>query len=649
MNTQAAENSAPLTLADWQRAYRDGADPRALLAHFLAPQPSDPQTQDPAWILRCDASFVQAQIARLSMLDRSSHPLWGVPFAVKDNIDVAGLPTTAACPAFAFTPQRHATVVQRLLDAGAIVVGKTNLDQFATGLVGTRSPYGAVPNTFDAAHVSGGSSSGSASVVARGLVPFALGTDTAGSGRVPAGFNHIVGLKPTPGSVPMQGVLPACRTLDVVSVFALTVADAAQVMALMEGPDGGPVFQHHAPRRAWLGRLGRPLRVGVPAMAELDAGLGFDVAWQEANARASALASGTASSGDAPTPWPHVDLVPIDMQPFFKVARLLYEGPWVAERHTVLQGLLAEQPQAIDPVVRGVVSQASRHDASAAFRARYTLETLRQQLAPLWDDIDVLMVPTAPTCPTLEAVATEPVLRNSELGRYTNFVNLLGLAALALPCGMASSGLPFGVTFIAPGGSDAALVDMGRHWERQGVAHGQRLGATGRLAHSDAGRTDMAPIPLPASAPTLLLAVVGAHLQGMPLHGQLVERGCRLRARTHTAPRYKLFALPGSVPPKPGLARVAQDNGDSMGGMATAGQAIEVEVYEMPLDAVGSFLALIPPPLGLGSVELADGRWVKGFICEPSGLEGATDISHLGGWRAHIRAQQAGQVSSQSS
>jgi allophanate hydrolase len=612
--------SGPLTLSDWRRAYAsEGADPRQLLAAFLSPDTPEPAPEaDPAWILRADVAFVSSQIERLATLDRSTHPLWGVPFAVKDNIDVAGLPTTAACPAFAHTPTRHASTVQKLVDAGAIVVGKTNLDQFATGLVGTRSPYGAVPNTFDAAYVSGGSSSGSASVVARGLVPFALGTDTAGSGRVPAGFNNIVGLKPSPGSVPMQGVVPACRTLDVVSVFALTVADAAEVMALMEGTDGGPAFQHHPPRAAWLGRLGRPLRVGVPSTPEVDAALGFDAAWTQALGQLDAcVPDGLA-----------VERVPIDMQPLFDVASLLYDGPWVAERHSVLQPLLEAQPEAIDPVVRAVVEQAARHDATATFRAHYALATLRLQADRLWDNIDVLMVPTAPTCPTLAAVAAELVLRNSELGRYTNFVNLLGLAALALPSGIGTRGLPFGVTFVAPGGSDAALAALGLRWQAARSAEGLPLGATG-AAWAQAVGTASAPATLPASAPTLPLAVVGAHLQGMPLHGQLVERGCRLIARTTTAPAYRLFALPGTVPPKPGLARATPDG-------SPAGVAIEVEVYEMPLDAVGSFLALIPSPLGLGTVELADGRWVKGFICEPVGLAGATDISHHGGWRAYM-------------
>ena len=647
-----------LTLADWRAAYAAGALPASLLAPLLARHSAD----DPAWIHRCDASFIQAQLDRLATLDAATAPLYGVPFAVKDNIDVAGLPTTAACPAFAFTPERSATVVQRLMAAGAVLVGKTNLDQFATGLVGTRSPYGEVPNTFDAAYVSGGSSSGSASVVARGLAVFALGTDTAGSGRVPAGFNNLVGLKPTPGRVPMAGVLPACRTLDVVSVFALTVADAAQVYALIEGPavadvaDAAdpasaanaaeapePSFQQSALQPAWLGRSGRPLRVGVPALPELDAALGFDVAYRQALDQLR-------SWGLTP--------VPVDMAPLFEVAQLLYDGPWVAERYAVVQTLIEDQPEALDPTVRRVIAKAMGFDAVAAFRARYALEDLRLQIAPLWQQIDVLMVPTAPTCPTRAAVAAEPVQRNAELGRYTNFVNLLGQAALAVPSGFAASGLPFGVTFIAPGGSDAALVALGQRWE---AARALPLGCRLR----DASQADPAPNPAlsasattaattavitaastaastaqnptlptwPAAAPSLALAVVGAHLAGLPLHAQLVERGCRLRARTLSAPHYRLYALPGTVPPKPGLARVRAGE---------TGFAIALEVYDMPLAALGSFLALIPSPLGLGSVQLADGSWVKGFICEGAALDpagGARDISAFGGWRAYLAAQ----------
>ena len=597
-------SAAPLTLADWHAAYAAGASPHDLLAPLLARHTAH---DDPAWIVHCDAGFVSTQLARLAQPGATRLPLYGVPFAVKDNIDVAGLPTTAACPAFAYTPEHSATVVQRLMAAGAVLVGKTNLDQFATGLVGTRSPYGEVPNTFDPAYVSGGSSSGSASVVARGLVAFALGTDTAGSGRVPAGFNNLVGLKPTPGSVPMAGVVPACRTLDVVSVFALTVADAAQVMAIIEGADDEPRFAHIPLQPAWLGRTGAPLRVGVPSAAGVDGTLGYDQAFDGALAQLKAWG---------------LQPVPVDMAPLFAVARLLYDGPWVAERYAAVQTLMAQQPEAVDPTVRQVISAARNHDAVAAFNARYALETLRHQIAPLWQTIDVLMVPTAPTCPTRAAVAAEPILRNSELGRFTNFVNLLGQAALAVPSGFCSSGLPFGVTFIAPGGNDAALVALGAQWE---AARALPLGCNLRPANS----ADTALHTLPASAPTLALAVVGAHLQGMPLHGQLVERGCRLLARTTTSAHYRLFALPDTTPPKPGLARTGPAD-------TVPGVAIAVEVYEMPQAALGSFLALIAPPLGLGSVQLADGNWVKGFVCEGAGLQGATDISHFGGWRAWL-------------
>jgi allophanate hydrolase len=593
----------PLTLADWRRAYtEEGATPRDLIGRRVAEFAPD----DTAWLLRCEPAFIESQIARLEGIAPEELPLWGVPFAVKDNIDVDGLVTTAACPAFAHKAMRSATVVRRLMAAGAIIVGKTNLDQFATGLVGTRSPYGEVPNTFDSAYVSGGSSSGSASVVARGLVPFALGTDTAGSGRVPAGFNNIVGLKPTPGAVPMHGVLPACRTLDVVSVFALTAADAGLVMSLMEGASGEPSFQKHPPRRAWLGSPNKPLRVGVPRDPGCDESLGYAQAFEEAKARLASMGT-------------HIEF--IDMAPFDAVARLLYHGPWVAERYAIVAQLIERQPEQLDPTVREVIEAATAFTAADTFAAHYRLEHLRQQIAPLWQDVDFLMLPTAPTCPTRIAVFEAPILRNSEIGRYTNFVNLLGLSALAMPSSLTPWGLPFGVTFVAPPGADAALLHWGLQWEEK---HPELpLGARLR----ERMEQDLVLLQAPAATATMALAVVGAHLAGMPLHGQLTERGCRLLARTRTAANYRLHALPGTVPPKPGLARTPD---------GAAGHSIEVEVYEMPLADVGSFLALIPPPLGLGTIELADGTCVKGFICEPAALAGSPDVSAHGGWRRYI-------------
>ncbi|HWH84944.1 MAG TPA: allophanate hydrolase [Burkholderiaceae bacterium] len=604
--------ATPLTLPEWRHAYRDGASARVLLEalrqRLLADSPPE------AWITRVDAVALDAALTALETRaaahpDRAAAlramPLFGVPFAVKDNIDVAGLPTTAACPAFARSADADANAVARLVAAGAVCLGKTNLDQFATGLVGARSPYGRPSSALAAERISGGSSSGSAVVVARGDVPFALGTDTAGSGRVPAGFNSIVGLKPTPGRVGNSGVVPACRSLDCVSIFALTVADAAEVLAAIEGPDAADAYSAFRPGPA---QLPGALRIGVPSAPSFGGAVGDTIGYAAAFERAVAHARSLGHT-----------LVPIDLAPLLEIAQLLYGGPWVAERHAVVQALLARDPAAIDPTVRQVIAVANEFSATDAFRAQYRLREAQRDSAALWQQIDVLLVPTAPTHPTHADIDADPLGANARLGTYTNFVNLLGWCALALPAGHADAGLPFGVTFIAPGAADAALAHFGLAWE---ASLALPLGATGRGFVADpapAGRW-------PASAPTLAVAVVGAHLSGLPLNGQLTERGARLREATRTAPRYRLFALPGTTPPKPGLMRTSE-----------GGAAIEVEVWELPLDAVGSFLALIPAPLGLGSLELADGRWVHGFLCEAHALEGARDISAFGGWRAFLR------------
>jgi allophanate hydrolase len=608
--TLAQRPAGPLTLSDWRDAVRGGASVTELVHQRLA-QAVRPGA-DPAWILPPGDPAMRAHIeARLVALEAlaaatpdrgallQAWPLFGVPFAVKDNIDVADLPTTAACPAFAHTPGASATVVARLLAAGAVLIGKTNLDQFATGLVGTRSPYGQPTSTWSAEHVSGGSSSGSAVVVSRGTVPFALGTDTAGSGRVPAGFNHIVGLKPTPGRVSTAGVLPACRSLDCVSIFALTAADAAAVLAVIEGDDAADDYSHFSPG---LVDWPRPLRIGVPMRPRLDAEQGGPAAW----AAAEALARECGAT-----------LVPVDFEPLHAVASLLYDGPWVAERHAVVQALLSAEPQALDATVAAVIAKARGFDATDTFRAQYRLQAARRETAALWQRVDLLMVPTAPRHPTRADVAAAPVAANAELGAYTNFVNFLGWCALALPAGATATGLPFGVTFIAPADADAALSRFGQRWQ---AAAAQPLGATGEpAARPSTG------LPQPATEPELHVAVVGAHLQGLPLNGQLLDRGARLVAATTTAPAYRLYALPGTVPPKPGLQRVPQ-----------GGVAIAVEVWAMPQRLLGSFLALVPPPLGLGSIELADGRHVHGFLCEAHALVSATDISHHGGWRAYL-------------
>jgi allophanate hydrolase len=591
-------NKTGTTIADRSGALVAGADPlpelRTARAKALA------AAELGVWIHLCPQPQWEAQIALLEQRLREDtprrellqrYPLLGVPFAVKDNIDIAGEPTTAGCPAFGHLAVRSATVVQRLLDAGALWLGKTNLDQFATGLVGTRSPYGRPASVADAGRISGGSSSGSALAVARDIVAFALGTDTAGSGRVPAGFNGVVGFKPTPGRVSTAGVVPACRTLDCVSIFAHSVDDAALVLALIEGADAADAYSDFVPGPA---ALPARLRIGVPRQPQLDAAVGYDSAWQRATADGAARGH---------------RLVEVDFAPLDDVAALLYDGPWVAERLCACREVFEGQPDAMDPTVRRIVERAQHFSAADAFEAGYELRRLRAGLQQLWDDIDLLMVPTAPGHPSFAEVDADPLATNARLGVFTNFVNLLGWCALALPAGETATGLPFGVTLIAPANSDAALARAGRGWET--------------AAQAPPART-------PAVRPTLALAVVGAHLSGLPLNGELTSRGATLVEATTTAPEYRLFALPGTQPPKPGLVR-------SDGG----GAPIAVEVWAMPLAEVGSFLASIPSPLGLGTIALADGRHVHGFLCEAHALAAAVDITALGGWRAYLASRAA--------
>lgn len=560
------------------------------------------QAHDPAWISLATEAQLEAQLSALELRDPAECPLYGVPFAVKDNIDVAGWTTTAACPEFAYVAAKTAHVVTALQQAGAVLLGKTNLDQFATGLVGTRSPYGTVPNVFSAQHISGGSSSGSASVVARGLVAFALGTDTAGSGRVPAGFNNLVGCKPTPGIVSTDGVVPACQTLDCVSLLTLTAADAATVFAIMAGPGAPgptePVFSRPTqsrfalPPRPRVGVLRDPFFVNAAYRRLYDASCRHLTALQ-------------------------CEQGLFDLAPFAEVAALLYQGPWAAERYAVAGAMIERGAAGLDAVVAEVIGTGKRFSAVDAFNALYRVRDLEADTRKVWGEFDVLMVPTAPNLPTTADVAAEPVLRNSELGIYTNFVNLLGLSAIAVPFGFTEDGLPFGVTFIAPGGSDWALIEFAAQWQR---SRALPLGA--RLRALQAADILVAGSP-PGSLP---LAVVGAHLSGMPLNHQLTDIGARLRTATSTAAGYKLYALAGTMPPKPGLVR-----GDG-------GAQIAVEVYDVPIAAVGGFLSGIAAPLGLGRVELQDGSWVNGFICEPWALNEAEDITAYGGWRHYVDA-----------
>ncbi|MDR3415756.1 MAG: allophanate hydrolase [Nevskia sp.] len=600
------------TLSEWRAAYLGGQLRPAAAMEALA---AGLERDDPAWIRLFPAAELRAQAGRVEQAlaaaggDFARLPLYGIPFAVKDNIDVAGVPTTAACPEFAYLPQRAAAAVQRLTEAGAIVIGKTNLDQFATGLVGMRSPYGAVPNAFDERFVGGGSSSGSASVVARGIVPFALGTDTAGSGRVPASFNNIVGLKPTRGAVSSCGMVPACRTLDCISVFALTVEDAYAVFEQVAGFDAEDPYSRATPPLAAGRRFQRPARLGVPQTPQW-----FGDALSE---RAFKAALGTVQALG-------VELVPLDFSVLHEIAALLYNGPWVAERYVAIEGFLRDHAEAVHPVVREIIGRAASLNAAEAFKAEYRRAALKRVADQLIARVDALLVPTAPTIYTIAEVEADPIGLNSRLGTYTNFVNLLDWCALALPAGFREDGLPFGVTMIAPAWHDAALAAFGRAWQAQAP---WTLGATGRSAPPAA-----ADGPPPLQAEAVRLAVVGAHLSGMPLNRELTEREAVFVEATTTSAAYRLYALAGTVPPKPGLVKT----GD--------GAPIQVELWDMPLAAFGSFVAGVPPPLGIGTLELADGRQVKGFICEPWALRDARDITASGGWRAYLAAQREGRA-----
>jgi allophanate hydrolase len=544
-----------------------------------------------------------AQPVRSASAAAATGPLAGLRFAIKDNIDAAGLPTTAACPAFAYTPVDSAEVVQKLLDAGAQLAGKTNLDQFACGLNGTRSPFGAVPNAANPLYVSGGSSSGSAYVVATGQADFALGTDTAGSGRVPAGLNNIVGLKPSRGLISTRGVVPAAQSVDCVSIFARTVATAVCVLENAMGHDPLDAYS----RKLVMARRAFPpaFRFGVPSVLEFFGDAQAEAAFTEAIARLQSM-------GGTP--------VTVDFAPLAEVASLLYESALVAERYTAIRPFFdAHEGELVEPV-RSIIAAGRNYSAADLYEAQTRVRLLGQQADAMWAHIDLLLVPTAPTHYTITQMQQDPVALNRKLGAYTNFVNLLDYAALSVPSAIRPDGLPFGITLIAPCGSDWQLADLGQRYHH---ATGLTQGVTGDPLPG------MVPIKALQVQKTVRVAVVGAHLSGMPLNGQLTERGATLVRSAETAAHYRLYALPGTTPPKPGLLRVADNQGSR----------IALEIWDMPLAEYGSFVALIPAPLGIGTLELSDGSCVQGFVCEAQALQnGALDISHLGGWRAYLQS-----------
>jgi allophanate hydrolase len=591
------------TVSALHAAYRAGRSVDDVLAELYARIAG---ADDPGiFIALVPEKDARAAAAKLGTFDPVAKPLWGIPFAVKDNIDVAGVPTTCACPAYATTPKKNAFAVQRLIDAGAVVIGKTNLDQFATGLVGVRTPYPVPRNAIDPAYVPGGSSSGSAVAVARGLVAFALGTDTAGSGRVPAGLNNVVGLKPSLGSVSATGMVPACRTLDTISVFAGTVADADAAFRIMAAYDAADAYSRTLPVPAQPGALPPSLRAGIPDAKSLK----FAGDKLSAAAFEETLADLHGVLGTSPAA--------VDLTPMFDVASLLYTGPWVAERYQAIREVIEKTPDALHPTTRQIIGGATAIGAADTFAGIYRLADLRRAAEAIWNKVDVLVVPTYPRPRTVADLKADPIGPNSELGTYTNFVNLLDLCALAVPGRFRRDGFPSGVTLIAPRGHDGLIAALGA---RLHAAAGLKVGTS----------TTSVPAPAEGLARALPgeieIVVVGAHLSGMPLNHELASRNARFLRAAQTTGDYLLYALPGGPPQRPGLLRVTDGTG----------AAIATEVWGLTPEAFATFVAGIPAPLAIGTVRLADGSTPKGFTVEAEGIKAAADVTRFGGWRAYM-------------
>lgn len=581
--------------------YQDGGTPAGMIETLFARLEV---VNDPGiFIHQARKQDLLDEAAALGAFDPAK-PLWGIPFAVKDNIDVAGMPTTAACPDYAYRPEADATVVRLLKEAGGIVIGKTNLDQFATGLVGVRSPYPIPRNAIDATLVPGGSSSGSAVATAHGLVSFALGTDTAGSGRIPAGLNNIVGLKPSVGALSTTGVIPACRTLDCVSIFALTVEDAWAAFKVAAQPDASDPYSRNLP--AVERPLPPVLTIGIPAKA--DRQFFGDQVMEASYEAALALLAGLGHR-----------LVEVPFGNFYKVANLLYEGAWVAERYAAVQDFFDSSEASFHPVTRKIYGGAKNLSAADAFKGLYALQALKQEVAPLIASVDLFCLPTAPSHYTRDELEKEPIRENSRLGTYTNFVNLLDMCGIAVPCGTRSDGWPASVTLIAPVGEDGLTAALARDIHRESRL---TLGATGwpQPALAELAPTDTADL--------IDLVVVGAHLSGMPLNDQLRALDARFLKVAQTSADYRLYALADQTPAKPGLIRLGKDEGAS----------IEVEVWQLTPAAFGAFVAAIPTPLGIGTITLSDGTAAKGFLAETVALKGAVDITDHGGWRRYVAA-----------
>ncbi len=604
--TQNISVDKNVSIATLRAAYQDGSlTPETLFSDIREKAISCSDYN--IWIHLLSEAEQSPYLAALKDKDINDHPLWGIPFAIKDNIDLAGIPTTAACVEFAFTPETSATVVQNLLAAGAVPVGKTNLDQFATGINGTRSPWGACKNSFNPEYISGGSSSGSSVAVALGLASFSLGTDTAGSGRIPACFNNLVGVKPSIGLLSATGMLPACRSLDCITIFALNTDDANAVLTAAEGFDASDAYSRHNPfqnRSRHYGERAEPLKVGVIPPSQLEF-FGDEAYAQAYQSTLNSLA------GEG------FEFVEVDYAPFDEAAKLLYEGPWVTERYIATQPFIDDTPELMFPVVREIIEPGGKAMASELFKAQYRLKALKTRCDDQLAQVDCLLTPTAGRTFTIQEMLAEPILHNSQLGYYTNFMNLLDYAAVAVPTQIASNKMPFGVSVVGDKFTDRQLLSIARRIQKQ---FSLPLGASSFAS-------SFADVAITQPLMTIDVLVCGAHLEGLALNWQLTERGAVLKEKTTTAPIYRMYALAGGPPYRPGLV---MDEAH--------GAALEVEVWSVPADQFGSFVAGIPAPLGIGKVKTSSGTMVTGFICEPYGVEDAEDITRFGGWRAYMAA-----------
>jgi len=558
------------------------------------------------WIHLLSTAELEPYLQHLDKADINDLPLYGIPFAIKDNINLAGIATTAACAAYSYVPENSAFVVEQLIAAGAIPIGKTNMDQFATGLVGTRSPepWGVCKNAFNKDYISGGSSSGSAVAVALGLASFSLGTDTAGSGRVPAAFNNIVGLKPSKGLLSTSGVVPACRSLDCVSIFALTTDDANTVFdfaAVYDRDDQYArknIFENNTRH---YGIAEKAFQFAVPESHQLEFfGNASAQALFEKNVRTLQDLGGIKHT--------------IDFSVFMDAAKLLYDGPWLAERYLVVEDIYHQQNAALLPVISDIIGKAENKTAADAFRAEYQMQSYRVQAKRLLAQFDFLVTPTVGTIYTIDEVNAAPVDRNSDLGYYTNFMNLLDFAAVAVPAGFLSNGLPWGISLVSTSMHDRKLLSFANLWQQYSqMAPGNCDYALPATVAGEASFSDY-----------VQLIVCGAHMQGLALNWQLTERGAQLLETTTSSSCYRMFVIDGT-PQRPAMMRDTVD-----------GYALDIEIWQIPRAEFGGFVAAIPAPLGIGKVETSDGRWLPGFICEAYAVAEASEISELGGWRQYL-------------